>query len=404
MTVAPSAAAPPKPRRLPRAASLLALAYLGFVSLGLPDSVLGVAWPSLRATFGLPQGAMGLVLACMSAGFFLSSSSVGGLLRRLGVGSLLAVSTGLVAAALLGYATAPGWLPFLAAAAVLGLGSGAIDAGLNAYAAGHFSPRHMNWLHAAYGLGAALGPFAMTGALAAGVGWRGGYLALALILGAMACLFVATRGRWAGDVRLASVRAEAPPAGRLLRRPLVWLQILVFFVYTGTELAAGQWSFALLTEGRGLAPGVAGVWAGLFWGSLFAGRVLLGLVAERVGPDRLVRLGTVGALLGAAALAFAPTPVGLVGLLLVGFSVAPIYPMLMSRTPARLGPEAALHAVGFQVSAATLGALALPSLAGIAADRVGIEAVAWVVVASAAVLWALNETLLRAAPGKPGPT
>lgn len=383
---------------LRREVLLLALAYLGFVSLGLPDSVLGVAWPSLRAEFGLAQGEMGLVLLGLGIGFFLSSTSAGRLLRRLGVGGLLTLSTALVTAALLGYGLSPAWPLLLACAVVLGLGSGAIDAGLNAYAAGHFSPRHMNWLHAAYGLGAACGPIVMTWALTT-VGWRGGYLALAAILAAMTALFLATRGQWLGDVRLDSIRAEAPPAREVLRRPLVWLQILIFFVYSGVELTAGQWCFALLSEGRGLSAEAAGIWAGLFWGSLFAGRVVLGFVAERIGPDGLVRLGTAGALLGALALALAPLPLGLAGILLLGFALAPIYPMLMSRTPARLGPEAALHAVGFQVSAAMLGVLALPTLAGLLADCFGLEATAWTAAGGAAVLFAMVQLLLRVGPG-----
>ncbi len=377
---------------------LLALAYLGFVSLGLPDAALGVAWPSLRERFWLPQGALGLVLAAAAVGFVLSSAAAGRLLGRLGVGPLLALSTGLVALALLGNGSAPSWALFLACAVVLGLGSGAIDAGLNAYAAGHFSPRHMNWLHAAYGLGAALGPLAMTAALTADLSWRGGYLLLAGALAAMATLFALTARSWRGDARLASFREEAPPAGRVARRPLVWLQVAIFFVYTGVEVTAGQWCFALLTESRGMAPAAAGVWAGLFWGALFAGRLALGFVADRVGADRLARLGTWGALAGAAALALAPTPLGLAGLLLVGFALAPVYPMLMSRTPARLGNAAALHAVGFQVSAAMLGALALPGAAGLAADRFGLEATALSAAAAAVALVALHELLLRVAP------
>jgi fucose permease len=117
--------------------------------------------------------------------------------------------------------------------------------------------------------------------------------------------------------------------------------VAIFFVYTGVELTAGQWTFALLTEARGLSTASAGLWVGLFWASLFAGRVLLGFVADRTGPDRLARLGTLGALVGSLALALAPIPIGLAGLLLLGFSLAPIYPMLMSRTPDRLGSEQA---------------------------------------------------------------
>ena len=217
----------------------------------------------------------------------------------------------------------------------------------------------MNWLHAAYGLGAAVGPFIMTGALAVGLSWQGGYLAIATLMLLMSALFIATRGSWRGDVRLGSFQGRAA-AGTGPRRPLVWLQVVIFFVYTGVEMTAGQWTFALLTEARGLSTASAGLWVGLYWASLFAGRVVLGFVADRLGPDRLARLGTLGALAGSLALALGPIPIGLAGLLLLGFSLAPIYPMLMSRTPDRLGPEQALHAVGLQVSGAMLGGSGVP--------------------------------------------
>ncbi|MDQ4077107.1 MAG: MFS transporter, partial [Chloroflexota bacterium] len=141
-----------KPRFL-----LLLLAYLGFISLGLPDAVLGVAWPSIRETFGLSQSGLGAILIAGSSGYFLSSFGTGSLVRRLGVGTLLAVSTALVTLSVAGYAITPFWYLFLGCALLAGLGSGAIDAGLNAYAASHFSTRHMNWLHACWGLGATLG-------------------------------------------------------------------------------------------------------------------------------------------------------------------------------------------------------------------------------------------------------
>lgn len=397
-TKAPAGVKPAR-RALPLETLLLGLAYLGFVSLGLPDAVLGVAWPSLREVFALPQSGLGLILIAFATGFFASSTMAGRLLQRLGVGKLLAVSTGLVTLALVGYALAPIWPLFLAGALLLGLGSGAIDAGLNAYAAGHFTARHMNWLHAAYGLGAAVGPFIMTGILAAGLSWRGGYLAIATIMLLMTVLFIATRGSWRGDVRLDSFKGGAT-ARSVLRRPLVWLQVAIFFVYTGVEVTAGQWTFALLSEARGLSTASAGLWAGLFWASLFAGRVLLGFVADQVGPDRLTRLGTFGALAGSAALALAPTEVGLIGLLLLGFSLAPIYPMLMTRTPDRLGPDQALHAVGFQVSAAMLGGLAFPSLGGLLADGFSLEATALLVAAAAGTLWLLHELLLRMPIGR----
>jgi fucose permease len=375
-------------------AVLSVLAYCGFISLGLPDAVLGVAWPSMRQTFALPQSGLGVVLLGMAAGFFISSTMAGRLLHRWGIGTLLAVSTGLVMLALFGYALAPSWTTLVACAPIAGLGSGAIDAGINTYAASHFSPRRMNWLHASYGLGTAIGPLLMTAVLAQPLSWRWGYVAVGAAMLVLTVLFAVTHGRWRGD---GSASAARPPlrSSAALRHKLVWLQVAIFFVYAGIEVTAGQWCFALLSEARGLSTATAGLWASAFWGSLFAGRVLIGLAANRLGPDRLVDAGIVGVLAGALLYVAAPVDAALFGLVLLGFSLAPIYPMLMLRTPGRLGPDLAAHAIGFQVSAAMLGGVVIPSFAGALADRVGLEATALVIVVAALGLLALVAVLRR---------
>jgi len=377
-------------------ATLLALAYLGFVSLGLPDAALGVAWPSLRETFALPQSGLGLILVGAGAGFLVSSTLAAPLSRSLGVGGLLAGSTALVMLALLGFALAPSWpVLVLLCAPLLGLGSGAIDAGLNAYAASRFSARHMNWLHAAYGFGTAVGPLVMTAMLLVGGSWRWGYGAIAAFMLLLAALFTATRASWDGGAAPAPA-TEGARGGRLLGRPLVWLQILIFFVYTGIEVTAGQWAFALLSEARGLGTSAAGFWTAMFWAGLFAGRVVLGALADRIGPDRLVGWGTLGAALAAGLLAFAPTVLGLGALALLGLSLAPIYPMLMLRTPGRLGQAHGAQAIGFQVSAAMLGAMTWPTIAGALSDLFGLETIPVLVVAMSALLCALMAVLFRA--------
>ena len=382
------------------ATMILGLAYLGFVSLGLPDAMVGVVWPSIRQEFALTQSGLGVILLCAGLGYFASSALAGVLMRRWGVGVVLAASTCLVTLALLGYALAPGWAVLIAFAPLVGLGSGAVDAGLNAYAASHFSARHMNWLHAAFGLGATIGPLVVTAILTGGLSWRWAYVAIGLAMLTMTMLFLTTRAIWQNGGAAGGQHWSAVGAGVALRNRRVWLQISTFLVYTGLEMAAGQWCFALLSEGRGLSAGAAGLWTSFFWGSLVAGRVVLGLVAERVGPDRLVQQGALGALIGAVLLVVAPTPIGLVGLLLLGFSLAPIYPMLMLRTPGRLGPDLAFHAVGFQVSAALVGGIALPGLGGILADRFGLEAIPTLLVVAAVGLVAL-ERALRAGDSRP---
>jgi fucose permease len=369
----------------------LVLAYVAFVSLGLPDAVLGVAWPSLRSAFGLSQSAMGAALAAHVAGYFASGLLAGRASAALGVGGVLVASTALVAGGLTGFALAPAWAPFVACAAVVGLGSGAIDAAINAYAAVHVPPRHMTWLHACYGVGATLGPLVMTAALAT-ASFRAGYAALAAAMGGMILAFAATRRRWERS-------AGAAPAtiGAALRDPRVRLQAAIFFVYTGLEASAGQWAFTVLREARGLGVEAAGAWTAAYWACLAAGRVAVGFAVTRAGPDRLVRLGTLGAVAGAALYASLPGAAGALGLAVLGFSLAPVFPMLMSRTPDRLGPELAAHAVGFQVAAATLGIAVLPTAHGALADRLGPGAIAAALAAVAALLAVLYARLERCA-------
>lgn len=398
--------------------ALLALAYLAFVSLGLPDAVFGVAWPSIRAAFGLPQALLGASLAVAAATYFISGMLAGRIIRAAGIGLLLAGSTGLVTLGVSGYASAPAYALFLAAAAIVGFGSGAVDAGLNTYAAHHFGARHMTWLHAAYSTGAALGPVLMTAILTLGASWRTGYALIGGVLGVLAITFTAMRRQWGTGPGSSPQPAEARDApgpetpgstaptvsaGAALRRRSVWLQIATFFLYCGVEVTAGQWSYTVLTEGRGVATPEAGTWASLYWASLLAGRVVLGFVIERVGTVRMLRLGTATAVVGALLFALPWLPGGL-GLAVLGFSLAPIFPGLMSETPRRVGADAAAHAVGFQVAAATLGVAAVPSAAGFIGQRLGLGAVAPLIVVVAVLLALSHETLVatadrRAPPG-----
>jgi fucose permease len=388
---------------------VLALAYLAFVSLGLPDTVLGVAWPSLRAGFGISQSAMGVVLAAGMCGYFLSGLWAGSAVAKLGVGALLAVSSGLVSLALFGYALAPSWALFFPMGAILGLGSGAIDAGLNGYAARHFSVRHNNWLHGCWGIGASTGPALMTAAIAGGYGYRYGYAVLGSVLGIMAVLFLITRRRW-DEPRIASSSTEAsaaaseshPPSAKpaplgyrvALGSGRVWLQILTFFLYTGVETTVGQWAFSWLRESRGLTIEAAGSWTSAYWASLTIGRLLLGTVIDRIGPDRLLRCSTIGALLGVTGFTAIPGPLASFGLLLLGASLAPMFPTLMARTPARVGEGVTHHAVGFQVSAATLGSTVVPALVGVLVARAGLGVFGVVVIIVTGALLLAHEALL----------
>ena len=316
---------------------------------------------------------------------------------------MLAISSIVAALALLGYALAPSWNTFFPIALVMGLGSGAIDSGLNGYAARHFSVRQVNWLHACWGLGASIAPLIMTAAIARGYGYRAGYGVLTLVLAAMALAFLLTRRAWddgaaksgpgAGGAREIAAR---PGVRATLKSGRVWLQIVTFFLYTGLEATIGQWCFSLLHEGRGLSVEAAGSWTSAYWASLTLGRVVLGFVVDRFGPDRLLRGTSFCVVLGAAAFAVSDGSLGRAGLLLMGISLAPVYPTLMARTPARLGAGLAQHAIGFQVSAAVLGSSLVPAFVGVLIARAGLGVISGMAVALSFAFLLVHELLLHA--------
>jgi fucose permease len=364
---------------------VIGLAFLGFISLGLPDGLLGVAWPSMAVTLEQPIGALGTIAPFFTAGFLVSSIFSGRLLARLGVGMLLALSCLTTATALLGFAVTP-WLGLLLMAVLLGAGGGAIDAGLNAYAAARFSPRVIQWLHACYGIGATAGPALMTALLVAQQPWQVGYILVAMGQILLALCFVLNRRRMeVGDARQAADQ-HTPSVGlrAALRRPIVWLSILVFVFYTGFEVAVGQWSYTLLTLGRGVAPEVAGQWVALFWASLTIGRILAGLFGQRITPAAQLWGGAIGAAIGAALIGLGSGAVAhIAGLVLAGLSLAPIFPALIATTTARVGRTYAPDTIGLQVAGANIGAAAIPWLIGrsVAATTVNVIGIALVVAA-----------------------
>ena len=375
-----------------RRAWLVPLAFLAFVSLGLPDGVLGVAWPSLRRSFARPIEQLGLILLATMAGYLASSFSAGAALARLGLGRLLVASCWLVAASSAAWAATPWWAAIVGGAFVSGLGAGAIDAGINAFAAARFTPRVITWLHACWGLGAMLGPLVMAALVAAGPGWRGGYVLLAASLFAMGACFGLTRSLWELPAGEGGPTPRASSLGEALREPRVRGNALLFFVYTGVEASAGQWAFSLLTESRGMGDAAAGLATSTYWGSIFAGRLAFGVLAHHVAPARLLRLGMAGAPLAALVVTLTRSGAGgFIGLFVLGLLLAPIFPLLIAETPARVGGRHAAHAVGFQISAATLGAGTLPAAAGLVARHAGLESLGPFLLVAAGLLLLLHE-------------
>jgi fucose permease len=386
--------------------SLLALAYLGFISLGLPDALLGVGWPSMRVDFGVAVGAVGIILAVGVTGYLLSSVATGFALARLGVGWLLAASTGLVAVGLTGYALAPVYAVVVACAMLIGLGSGAIDAGLNVYAAEHFGARHMNWLHASFGLGATIGPLVMTAVLAAGLAWRWGYGITAALQALLATAFAVTAGAWTDNATPPAQEGHEVPgkgARRALKVPAVWLGALTFAVYTGIEIAAGLWAYTLLTEGRGLSAGVAGTCVSAYWGSLFVGRLLYGVVADRLRSGAVLLWCMAGMAAGAVVIALpGPAWLAVIGLMMIGGFAAPVFPLLTLTTAERVGAAHAGPAVGVQIGAAGLGGVVCPAAIGLLLDRYGTDVLAPSLVVLAGALVMAYLATMRVAASRTG--
>lgn len=375
---------------------LMLVTFLAFISIGFPDAVLGVAWPSMRATFDRQLSEVGFILFASGSGYFLSGILAGKALERFGVGRLLALSTALVAIGLFGYASTPTFWLLLVAGVLIGLGSGAVDAGLNFYAAEHFSVTVMNWLHAFFGIGAMLGPFIMAAVFAAGGGWRIGYLIVASAIAAMAIVFMLTTDRWSDGAHKTETNPEpGVPVRQVLRMPLVWVQIALFHVMCGIEASAGLWTATMMIERFDASGREAGLWAGLFWGSMAVGRLVLAPLSGDLNPARLIQLGTFGVLAGAVLMIPDHKTVFQAGLLLLGLAMAPLFPTLMSLTPVRLGSRVTLHAIGFQVSATTLGIVAIPTVAGLVAERTTLTAIPLMMAIGAAIVIAL-ETVLRA--------
>jgi fucose permease len=373
---------------------LILIAYIGFISLGLPDSVLGVAWPSMRRTFGLPLDALGAVFLFGTCGYLISSMNSGRILRRTGVGLLLAGSSLLTVVSLLGYALSPRWSFFVALSFISGLAGGAVDAGLNTFAATNLSNRHMNWLHAFWGVGASTGPMIMTAVLGTGAGWRWGYAVVAALQTVLVAGFFLTLKQWAVP-GAEPAHEKASPRSEILRLPAAWLSMALFFFYCGVETITGQWMYSVMVESRSISPVRAGAWVSLYWASLTAGRFLIGALANRVDTVRLVRWCMGGALCGVALLLTRTTPLTLAGLAVTGFSLAPIFPSLMSLTPRRFDARQVPRIIGYQVGAATIGIAVLPALAGVIARRAGLEMICVFLLVLAAALVVLHEMILR---------
>jgi MFS family permease len=354
------------------ALSSLLLSYLAFLGISLPDGLFGVAWPSMSRDLGVPLGALGLMLPLGVASSMLSSASTGVLLARIGLGRLLAASIAVTGVALFTQSIAPMFWIVVATGVLIAAGNGAIDAGLNANAARRFTARQITWMHAVYGFGAAVGPLLFAGMAGFGLSWRWTFAVVAAIQGLLAVLFAATARAWAP----APLPAGGAPRGGFRMPAVVWPGAVLFAVQTGVESATALWAFVFLTGARGVSLGVAAAAVSGYWAALLVGRLVLGPVADRVGPRRVLLAGLVGMAGGAALLLVPYSGAALAGIVLIGVSAAPMYPLLMLTTKDRVGADLADRAVGVQGAASALGAATLPALIGLLIGPLGAEVIA----------------------------
>jgi fucose permease len=391
---------------------LVPVIYIAFISLGLPDSVFGVAWPTMRPQLGAPLEAAGLVAIILTSCSALSSIASGWVNRRFGTGRVVLASSLLTSLGLFGYSLAPSYAWVLVAALPLGFGQGAVDASLNGYVAAHYSSRTMNWLHACWGVGATIGPLIMTAVLASGSSWRHGYQLISAIQAALAILFLATLGLWSraassperageegdaeGEARKEAERRASGAAPKIhgMNHPEPWIQIAMYALYCACEYCVGIWTASMLVESRHQAADRVGSWVSLYYGGIMVGRVLTGLVSNKLGNRFMVRLGIGISFVGAALLCVSALPwLALPGLLLIGLGFAPIYPCLMHETPERFDRQTYQTVIGYQMAAANIGGSVVPALVGLVASALSLEVLGPFVLIFIALLAGLGEIL-----------
>ena len=353
---------------------LLPIIYLAFISLGLPDSLLGSAWPSLYPVLGVPVSSMGLLSMLTSLGTIVSSLQSDRLTRTFGTGRVTAFSTALTALALFGFSVSHSFWMLCLWAVPYGHGAGSIDAALNNYDALHYKSRHMSWLHCMWGVGTVISPMLMSRALSAGQGWSSGYRTVACLQTVIAAILFCSLPLWKG--RAASADSPEPDAkalrlGEVFRIPGAKEVMACFFCYCALETTAGNWASSYLTLTKGVPAETAAAFAGLFYTGITVGRALCGFITFKLNDTQMIRLGQGVLAAGVAALLLpAPHILALAGLVLIGVGCAPIYPSIIHSTPDHFGADRSQAVIGIQMASAYVGNLVMPPLFGLIANRI----------------------------------
>jgi fucose permease len=351
------------------------IAFLMFVGLGLSAGLLGVAWPYMQTDFNLDLDAVSVLFLVQTITYTLASFMIGRIMARLGSGMSLIGGTLILAVSMFAIAGSATWVLVVASGLIAGFGSGIIDAGLNMYVTTYHSAREMNWLHASFGIGITLGPLLMT-YCALQLHWQIGYAITGGGLVVILALLIASRHLWRNEGFLSADNTPVRRASfrQSLRLPVLWFSMITFLAYVAMEIGIGQWAYTLLTQSRGLAPEVAGPWVSIYWGVFTGGRIFFGFISNRFDATRLLRGCLLAVIMGTFMFAWNPLPiVGSIGLIIVGFAEAPIFAMLMTTTPQRVGLEHAENGVSLQMASVGLGSAILPGLIGTIGKNYGLE-------------------------------
>ena len=394
---------------------LLAVIYLSFISLGLPDSLLGSAWPSMYGEFGVPVSYASMIFMIISAGTIVSSLQTDRLTKRLGTGRVTALSVAMTAAALFGFSFSDSFWMLCLWAVPYGLGAGSVDASLNNYVALHYTSRHMSWLHCMWGLGATIGPYILSYAMTGGQGWSLGYRYIGFMQAALTAVLFFSLPLWKNG-RSAETEKAAAAAGskedssseetgkkekslsllQILRLPAAKEAMLVFFCYCALEQTTGLWGSSYLVLHCGISPEEAARFASWFFLGITAGRFASGFLTMVLNDTRMVRLGQGIILLGFLVLVISGAGgAAPFGLILIGLGCAPIYPCLLHSTPEHFGAERSQAVFGVQMASAYVGSCLMPPLFGLIAEHIAISLFPFYLLALLIVMTAMHMQVVR---------
>ena len=381
---------------------LLAVIYLAFISLGLPDSLLGSAWPSMHLEFGVPVSYAGVISMIIALGTVVSSLQSDRLTRRLGAGMVTALSVLLTALALLGFSLSKSFPALCLMAIPYGLGAGSVDAALNNYVALNYASRHMSWLHCMWGVGTSVGPYVMEYALTGGQGWNAGYRYIAILQFALTLVIFVSLPLWkkrAAQTRTEDAAADvgrALPLREIVRIPGAKDVMVAFFCYCAVEATTMLWASSYLALGRGVSAEAAAGYASLFFIGITVGRALNGFLTMRFSDAQMIRAGQALVALGALLLLLPlGTGAALAGLVVIGLGCAPIYPCIIHSTPERFGAEKSQALIGVQMASAYVGTLLMPPVFGLIAGHISIGLFPAFLLVALAVMVLMHERLVR---------